>query len=301
MKKLIFLLLLIPQIFFAQKEYAPLNAIWRCELHSFGCTDRFLEYRVDSEIEIDGKDCSVIYAYTSNNGSPFSRRDSLIVWEDDNKVYFYQFDEFHLVYDFNLEAGDSLDYFLPTGKLYFSPYEEEENDTAVISESLYVHEVTEIESNGITLKVFDTQSTTPGYFGTQMEDIIENVGSTNNRLFGENVIYVAEGCGPTFYCYENDDISYPPNEICEYPTSTKNVYTDEEIIFYPNPVQDLLHITNSTSENINEVQVFDIRGQLLYQSSTNHKNIDMTDISSGLYLVRLKFDSGIVHIKKVYR
>ena len=123
MKKTIILYLIIPNFLLAQKQYAPLNATWRYEVFSVECYNNFLRYNVEDEIEIDGKDCSVIYAYTSMNLAPFEKTpDSLIVWENENKVYFYQNDEFWLLYDFDMEEGDVLNYYLPYGKGVFSPY-----------------------------------------------------------------------------------------------------------------------------------------------------------------------------------
>jgi len=271
--------------------------------HTFDCSNHFLRYNVEKEVEIDGKDCSVIYAYKSYKLQPFVKQDdSLIVWENDNKVYFYQFDDFHLVYDFTLEVGDTLNYFLPTGKTFFSPYESEVNDTTVIAATLFIEEISEVNVNGTILKRFktDIEFETDG-INNVMDYIVENVGSENYQVLGSNQIIVASGCGPDFLCYENDDFSYPPDIQCEYPTSTDNIYTDQEINISPNPTNGLLYINNKTTEVINNISVFDMSGKVISQTINPENSIDLAYLQHGLYLVKLTFKSGEIHIKKIMK
>jgi hypothetical protein len=303
MKKLFVLLLILPQFIFAQKQYAPLDATWRFELHTFDCTNHFLQYKVEKEIEIDGKDCSVIYAYTSYHLAPFQLvEDSLIVWENDQKVYFYQYDDFHLLYDFTIEEGDTLDYFLPSGKVYFSPYQSEENDTAVIATKLVVQEITEVDINGLLLKRFETNypDINEGFYN-YMGYVVENVGSTYAQITGTNQAFVSSGCGPNFYCYENEDFSYPPDFSCEYPTSTKNIYTEKEIILYPNPTFGELYIINHTPEAIEHIDVINWTGQRVVAPSTTPTNISLESLPKGIYLIDIIFISGNTHIQKIVK
>lgn len=303
MKKTILLLLIIPQFLIAQKQFSSINSTWRYELHTFDCSNKFLRYNVEKEIEIDGKDCSVIYAYTSSQLQPFHKAtDSLIIWENDSKIYFYQFEEFHLVFDFTLEIGDTLVYYLPTGKQYFSPYESETNDTAVIEATLFVKDITNVDVNGTILKKFETgYDYSEGEINNFMDDIVENVGSDNYQLLGSNQVIVASGCGPRFLCYENEDYSFPPDIQCEYPTSTKNIYTDNEINFAPNPTDGYLNIINNTEEKIKSVSLFDMTGQKVNADPRSKETLQLHDLNSGLYIVRLTFMSGITHTRKILK
>jgi len=275
-------LLIIPQFLIAQKQFAPLGATWRYEQHTFDCSNHFLRYNVEKEMEIDGKDCSIIYSYTSRNLNPFQKsEDSLIVWENDQKVYFYQFDEFHLLYDFTLEIGDTLEYYLPSRKGHFSPYEDEQSDTAVIVTQLYVVDIEEVEVNGLMLKRFDTRYTYPeDGFIHYMDYIVENVGATNSKIIGNNEIFVASGCGPGFLCYENENFSYPPDIQCEYPTST---------------------IENNTSEKIQLVEVINMSGQKITEFGSVSSAVRLDNISKGFYFIKLTFDSGFTHIAKIVK
>jgi hypothetical protein len=60
----------------------------------------------------------------------------------------------------------------------------------------------------------------------------------------------------------------------------------DNIVFYPNPVTDILHV--KLSENA-KVQVFSLAGELLMENNytSGNADINMNDFSSGLYLVKI--------------
>lgn len=60
--------------------------------------------------------------------------------------------------------------------------------------------------------------------------------------------------------------------------------------YYPNPTNGTVAITSKTK--INGISVYNITGQLLYQSTKNDWNasVDITDFSTGTYFFKLKFD-----------
>ena len=70
MKQLTFILIFLPTIIFCQKQYATLGATWIYEGQEIQCRGNHLQYIVESEIDIDGKDCSVIYSYNANMADP---------------------------------------------------------------------------------------------------------------------------------------------------------------------------------------------------------------------------------------
>lgn len=67
-----------------------------------------------------------------------------------------------------------------------------------------------------------------------------------------------------------------------------NVFID--FSYYPNPTNGAVVITSKTK--INGISVYNIMGQLLYQSTKNDWNatVDITDFSTGTYFFKLKFD-----------
>lgn len=63
----------------------------------------------------------------------------------------------------------------------------------------------------------------------------------------------------------------------------------EEFSVHPNPIVDALTISGPPFKSIS---IFDSSGKLLYQSSTNGKNIDSTSFPKGGYLIKIELESG---------
>ena len=87
--------------------------------------------------------------------------------------------------------------------------------------------------------------------------------------------------------------SEPSEEGCA--TTPTNVMTQNEssVNIYPNPVDDILFIT--TDESVKEINICTITGVTVYslQATDNRQlSIDVTDLNSGIYFVKLKTDNG---------
>lgn len=67
-----------------------------------------------------------------------------------------------------------------------------------------------------------------------------------------------------------------------------------ELEIYPNPVQEKLHV--NTSEEILNVVLFDINGRIINSSLINN-TIDFSNISNGVYLIKITTDKGIINKK----
>jgi hypothetical protein len=70
---------------------------------------------------------------------------------------------------------------------------------------------------------------------------------------------------------------------------------DEEfatnLILYPNPVKDLLHVK---CDNMRQYDVFSVDGKLIRssQANNNEKVIDFSGLESGIYMVRITSEKG---------
>ncbi|WP_298555720.1 T9SS type A sorting domain-containing protein [uncultured Algibacter sp.] len=75
-------------------------------------------------------------------------------------------------------------------------------------------------------------------------------------------------------------------------TTSKNKEIDVSI--YPNPVKNELFISSSNNNlKNNEVEVYDLLGKLrISQTLSNSKSIHVEDLSIGVYMLRIKDDSG---------
>ncbi len=66
--------------------------------------------------------------------------------------------------------------------------------------------------------------------------------------------------------------------------STADIATD--IIIYPNPVRDILHI--STKETWTKAEIYDISGRIIRSVTLHSKSIDVSSLASGTYIIRLR-------------
>ena len=67
-------------------------------------------------------------------------------------------------------------------------------------------------------------------------------------------------------------------------------FEKSKITLYPNPVKDLFQII--TQQQIEMIQIYNTLGILVKTIKNNFKNIDVSNLSSGSYFVRLKSNEG---------
>ena len=95
-------------------QFAPIGAQWTYEritgfiypINSYEPSD----YKVVGQKQFKGKDCRVIVGDVWPCWFARYENDSLFVYEDQGKVYFFNpnLDQFSLLYDFDMEVGDTL-------------------------------------------------------------------------------------------------------------------------------------------------------------------------------------------------
>ncbi len=108
--------------------------------------------------------------------------------------------------------------------------------------------------------------------------------------------------GDTLYVnvweYGNDTMG--TFKISAYDASLANTsFSNSNFTFYPNPVKDVLAISNS--ENISKVQVINLLGQemIVKTINDNQGQIDMSGLSTGTYLVKITSDKLVKTIKVI--
>jgi len=72
-------------------------------------------------------------------------------------------------------------------------------------------------------------------------------------------------------------------------TSLDNYVKTEEVIFYPNPVNDKLYYKNMKTSNM--VMIFDLQGNMVLKEQLHSKPIDISNLRKGVYIIKC-VDSG---------
>lgn len=73
----------------------------------------------------------------------------------------------------------------------------------------------------------------------------------------------------------------------------------ESLEIYPNPTTGVLNI--NSSEEIDQVQILNLQGQLIRAENGNVKMISMTDLSSGIYMLKVIAKSGASSMQKIVK
>ena len=88
-------------------------------------------------------------------------------------------------------------------------------------------------------------------------------------------------------------IAFSTNDVA---LSTDDFELNNNIVLYPNPVNDLLHISN---KEIQTVEIYDSRAVLVYKG--NAISIDMGSFSNGIYMIKVGLKNDCFVIKKVVK
>ena len=113
-------------------------------------------------------------------------------------------------------------------------------------------------------------------------DVIEGVGSIEEPFIVSNF-----GLDPVFQLVCNfedkQNVYTAPGLICT--TAIADTYTnDSNLVLYPNPVKDVLNF--NTKEKLHSVEIFDLQGKQVRVFSNAQNNLNVKDLSPGMYWLR---------------
>ena len=103
----------------------------------------------------------------------------------------------------------------------------------------------------------------------------------------------------TVYKYDNISVS----AVNTIPTASVDTILSSKFNIYPNPVPNILTITNSENIIIKELTVYDVNGKIIKEQKSSFEKqitLNVENLSSGTYLLHIKTDQGIA-IKKVVK
>lgn len=69
-------------------------------------------------------------------------------------------------------------------------------------------------------------------------------------------------------------------------------------LIYPNPVNDILFIENSKNNEILKIVVYDLMGKMVVEQNDNSSEINFSNISNGLYLIKIATEKETI-VKKI--
>jgi hypothetical protein len=88
-------------------------------------------------------------------------------------------------------------------------------------------------------------------------------------------------------------ISFTTNDVS---LSIEELITEKDVIVYPNPTKDFLHIENET---ILSIELYNTNSVKLF--SSQNSIVDMRDLAKGVYFLKINFEKDVSILKKIIK
>jgi len=195
--------------------------------------------------------------------------------QESQKIYRLVGDQEFLLYDFDLNLGDTIQQFY-VDSIFLTPFNNEERRVFILSPH---------DNPGFVVKYF-----------------YEGIGSSHDFLDPEITTFES---GSYLECYKMEDDVFPiiqhnwagPTTCNSFLVSTQDINYEEEITLYPNPADD--HITLTLNHQmVNDISCFNINQEELKNFAARQISkgfeIDISQFTQGCYFIVLKTTQGVV-------
>lgn len=104
--------------------------------------------------------------------------------------------------------------------------------------------------------------------------------------------------GSLYFNANYDNASIELWKLTTTPTSVNDLSNTNDIKIYPNPSSNILQI--ESSDNIENIKIYDISGRLVIQQKTVSDEVDISKLSIGSYIIQIQTKRGIA-IRKIQK
>ncbi len=221
---------------------------------------------------------------------------SLIAYSNDKKFYIFDDinNEFYILYDFNLQAGDTLT--IQDSSKYRGFYNIVGGTDIAFFQVVIDSNVVKQRGNYSLIHLYTSPTPNSSYFFNG--PIVEYLGNIFS-MFGEPTIMTPGGYPGYLRCYKDHYIDLT-HDNCEYITNSGIVFLEEDTYnIYPNPFTDSFQIEGIDNHSIKEVNIFDSFGRL-QKTVLNENRISMPNAASGIYFISILIEKdGVLSEKKL--
>lgn len=81
--------------------------------------------------------------------------------------------------------------------------------------------------------------------------------------------------------------------------STTDLYEAEDIVIYPNPSATEIYIKVASGIKVRDIRVYNLSGQLIHYDRVQNGRLDISRLSSGVYVAGIQTDEGNVVQRKL--
>lgn len=213
----------------------------------------------------------------------------MYAYSSQHAVYYYDsFDDvFWKMYDFDLQAGDTL-------AMKFKKYRIDSTGIMEIGgANVHYQYITFFGGNWFNGSYLVLEGI--GLAGRP----IENDTTVCSYFFLDESFCASavDGWDIFFRCFSDDFFLYDPFGTCS-PTDIPGVFK-KNIELYPNPVADWLTLKSDTGMAAHWVVLYDWQGRAVWQGSPAGAAIDVRDFPPGLYMLKARWEDGGFYFGKV--
>jgi hypothetical protein len=274
-------------------EFAPIGAEWYyIDGHGSPFTSLF-HYVVTGDTIIEDQPCKIITVYSVDSNTV---KETLIIKNDQGKIYYLFNNEFYLIYDYTANIGDTLNLICR-----YRTHPEQMTDS-IFPFSCKVQNIVDIEIDGQILKEYQTVSfvslSESGWFNY---NYIEKIGDRSEFIYTNRKYFETADVHRYLRCYIESELTiktdwwknfgFPCNYLPD--VSISNIYNQDNYCIYPNPFSNSFTISLKDKDR-GILFIKDILGKIVYQSEIQEGN-NIIDVSSAslmpsIYFVELELE-----------
>jgi Secretion system C-terminal sorting domain len=298
LSSLIFFFLIGVSVSQAQ-NFAPVGATWHfkkfCSQPTWMFDCGYYKIEILKDTIIQGQYCTILNY--SDIDSVITEA-QVIIREVNKKVYFYENQNFKLLFDFNLNTGDTLTFSVPYN---WGPYA---INCGVISDTSKKAQViidsTSFDTiDGLQIKVLSTTGfivSDSNFISWELGLLREKIGSENG-FFGHSSLVCLGGFPGHFRCYKDSTIFFKAvPEECDYISALEYFPGNSNLLVFPNPASDFIRIDlpNSQKEGL-EFSIINRMGQSIRNGLLREGKIPIEDLAPGFYFI--EFTGEQIHYR----
>lgn len=275
---------------YLKKSYPQIGAKWYNSWISMDGHQAYFEVEVAKDTIILDKNCfeMAVKRYDVDNKVTFTEY-RYVLYEEDH-VYEFHNDNFHILYDFTKQVGDIIKTTLAIDEAHFVDVE------------LEVTEVSTVEINGEILRTYNASviQETPPEPGCSMPSFCTNFGSVIENVIGAFFFPVFDyTCGGSddgslpddFRCYINGDFYYKSTgKDCEYtfnPTSIDENKADGIYSLQTSPDGRILTLSGIPQYPVACI-ITDMNGSIVLNSKLVDNTINISQLQPGVYILQIQ-------------
>lgn len=293
----------------AQTGFAPIGAEWyyNCCANGNIAYSHFNYIVSETDSIIKGNNCRVLKQYYDDSNIASEK---FIIKQEQGKVYYYHQNQFNLLFDFDVEVNDIVEFTFKYQKYDYDNYSLYK-DTLLSAR----YQVESITTNVQNLKTFTTKILEEDKFAVYGMEILpwdysytEKIGHYYEFMpILDNLAHPAVDNFSMLRCYSDVDFSFVSDDWsaislpCNYSITTNiNTPKDENITIYPNPFNDSVFVFTNNEGNF---EIIDVSGKVIYYSKLSNgiNEISTSHFPKGIYLVKIQNKDNSIQTFKIIK